>query len=375
MGKMYKQRVKVGVQEDMTPIYKWACGHSIDEMNDCIVRLYVEHGLIERFMHIERPAPLQRSNVPTFKAYAEKWMKTYKEAILKPTTLKGYRSNLKTHLYPTFGKKPLNEITTDDVQKFLNEREDLAKNTVHTMFVLFSEIMDSAFEDRLIPANPAKSKRLTIVSTKQATRNALSPVQLQQIIADISGKLTDDTERRMMALMLFTGMRRGEVLGLKWEDIDFDNKLIRVRRAVSYPTNQPLVSTPKTRSGNRVIPLDDQLTALLEPKGTTGYVIGGEKPLTQMVLRRILRQINKKVDMFGATPHVFRHSYLSAMVEAGVDPKTVQQIGGHANITTTLNIYVHTRVGLVREAGEKVGRLLTSHHSPAHEAGTQSISS
>ena len=104
MGKMYKQRVKVGVQDDMTPIYKWACGHSVDEMNDCIVRLYVEHGLIERFMHIERPAPLQRSDVPTFKAYAEKWMKTYKEAILKPTTLKGYRSNLRTHLYPVFGK-------------------------------------------------------------------------------------------------------------------------------------------------------------------------------------------------------------------------------------------------------------------------------
>ena len=129
MGKMYKQRVKVGVLEDMTPINKWACGHSIDEMNDCIVRLYVEHGLIERFMHIERPAPLQRNDVPTFKAYAEKWMRTYKEAILKPTTLKGYKSNLKTHLYPTFGKKPLNEITTDDVQKFLNERESLAKNT------------------------------------------------------------------------------------------------------------------------------------------------------------------------------------------------------------------------------------------------------
>ena len=361
MGKIYKQRVKVGVQEDMTPIYKWACGHSIDEMNDCIVRLYVEHGLIERFMHIERPAPLQRSNVPTFKAYAEKWMKTYKEAILKPTTLKGYRSNLKTHLYPTFGKKPLNEITTDDVQKFLNERESLAKNTVHTMFVLFSEIMDSAF------------KRLTIVSTKQTTRDALSPVQLQQIISDISDKLTDDTERRFIALVLFTGMRRGEVLGLKWEDIDFESKLIRVQRTVSYPTNQPLVSTPKTRSGNRVIPLDDQLTALLEPKGTTGYVIGGENPLTQMVLRRILRQINKKVDMFGATPHVFRHSYLSAMVEAGVDPKTVQQIGGHANITTTLNIYAHTRTGLVREAGEKVGRLLTN-NSPVHEAKTQSIS-
>lgn len=367
MGKMYKQRVKVGVQEDMTPIYKWACGHSIDELNDCVVRLYVEHGMIERFMHIERPEPLKQNGVPTFKVYAEEWFRTYKEPILKPTTLKGYRSNLKTHLYPAFGEKPLNEISTDDVQRFLNEREGLARNTVHTMFVLLSEIMDSAYEDRLIPANPARSRRLTIASTKKQVRDALSPIQLQQIISDISEKLEDGTERRMMALLLFTGMRRGEVLGLRWEDIDFDAKLIRVKRAVSYPTNQPLVSTPKTRSGNRVIPLDDQLAAFLKPRGSEGFIIGGDKPLTQMVLRRVLRHINAKVDMFGATPHVFRHSYLSAMVEAGVDPKTVQQIGGHSNITTTLNIYAHTRVGLVQQAGEKMSRLLAG----AKEAGHQ----
>ena len=269
-----------------------------------------------------------------------------------------YRSNMKMHLFPAFGDMRLDDVTVDTLQKFLNDRVNLAKNTVHTMFVLFNEIMDSAFEDRYIQSNPAKSRRITIPSTKKKERQALSPEQLRLIIAQISQKLTDVTERRLMALLLFTGMRRGEVMGLRWEDIDFERRLIAVNRAVSYTTNQPIISTPKTKSGKRVIPLDDQLADFLMPHLETGYVIGGKEPPTLMVTRRLLRNLEKKIDMFGATPHVFRHSYISALAEAGVDLKTIQQISGHSNVTTTMGIYAHTRLGLVQEAGGKVAKLL-----------------
>lgn len=358
MAKTYKQRVKVGVTENKEPIYKWALGHTVEELNDNIVRLYVEYGMIDKFIHIDRSSKTGKTEVPTFKVYANKWFDTYKKPKLKPTTLQGYRSNLKMHLFPVFGEMRLDEITVDTVQQFLNDRVDLAKNTVHTMFVLFSEIMDSAFEDRYITSNPAKSKRVTIPSTKKTERQALSPEQLKAIISQISDKLTDVTERRLMALLLFTGMRRGEVIGLRWEDIDFEQRLIAVNRAVSYTTNQPIVSTPKTKSGKRVIPLDDQLAEFLLPHMDKGYIIGGEEPPTLMVTRRLLRNINKKIDMFGATPHVFRHSYISALAEAGVDLKTIQQISGHSNVTTTMGIYAHSRLGLVQEAGGKVGKLL-----------------
>ena len=127
---------------------------------------------------------------------------------------------------------------------------------------------------------------------------------------------------------------------------------------MSYTTNQPIVSTTKTASGSRVIPLDEQLVEFLKPIQSTGYVIGGEKPLTQTVYRRIQQHINDKIDLYGATPHTFRHSYISALVEAGVDLKTVQQISGHANVMTTMNIYTHTRTSRVQEAGQKVRQLL-----------------
>ena len=359
MAKTYKQRVRIGTNASATPIYKWATGHSVDELNDSIVRLYVEFGLITRFIPPEGSINNSKKHIPFFKEYASKWFETYKVPKLKPTTLQGYRSNMKLHLYPSFGNIQLSEISIDRVQEFLNERSHLAKNTLHTMFVLFSEIMDAAVEDQLIPSNPAKSKRINIPSAKKSERIALTPVQLKTIISDISTKLEDVSERRFISLMLFTGMRRGEVLGLKWEDIDFMNRIIKVQRAVAYTTNQPIVTSPKTCSGKRIIPLDERLSKLLEPHEPNGYILGDTQPLTQMVVRRILRNVNKRIDLFGATPHVFRHSYISALAEAGVDLKTLQEISGHANISTTIGVYVHTRQSLIQEAGERVGQLLT----------------
>ena len=356
MAKTYKQRVKIGIDEDKTPIYKWATGHSIDELNDSVVRLYVEHCLIERFLHVDRTMKPAKDEIPTFREYARNWFETFKKPKLKPTTLQGYQSNMRKHLFPAFGDLRLDTITPETVQTFLNERAALAKNTVHTMFVLFSEIMDSAFEDCLIPSNPAKSKRISIPSTKKTERKALSPTQLKAIIKEIAEKLTDETERRLISLMLFTGMRRGEILGLRWDDIDFEQKLITVNRAVSYTTNQPIVSTPKTNNGYRIVPLDPQLEEFLKPHREAGYVIGGERPPTQMVLRRILRHVNQQIDLFGATPHVFRHSYISALAEASVDFRTIQRISGHSQMQTTIG-YMHSRTDLVKQAGSQVGRM------------------
>lgn len=125
----------------------------------------------------------------------------------------------------------------------------------------------------------------------------------------------------------------------------------------------------------RVIPLDDQLADFLMPHLDTGYVIGGKEPPPLMVTRRLLRNLEKKIDMIGATPHVIRHRYISALAETGVDLKTIQQISGHFNVTTTIGIYAHTCVDQVKETGEKVGRLLTNNHNLAHETSTQSVSS
>jgi len=207
------------------------------------------------------------------------------------------------------GECPLLDITTDMIQKFLMDRQHLARNTLHTMLVLISEILDSAVEDGIIPRNPAVSKRVFIPSEKKTKRKALTLEEVQDVIRQLY-RAEEVTDRRLLALMLFTGMRRGEILGLKWEDIDFETNTISVNKAVSYTSNQPIRSSNKTKNGVRVIPLNPQLKELLKPLEAEGFVIGRDKPITKMVYIRLFRNIQKHFDLHGATAHVFRHSYL-----------------------------------------------------------------
>ena len=361
MAKRHKQRVRIGTDANGAAIYKWADGHSVEELNDNIVRIYIENGLLKKFLNSHPNIiildPNEKKHCPTFREYAEKWYEKYKLQRVRTTTNSGYLSAFRIHLFPFFGDKRLDEITTDYIQEFLNAKADLAYSTVHSMLILFNQIMASAFEDRLIPFDPSASKRITIPSKGKKSRDALTPEQLKAIIEAIP-TLVDPDERRMLALFVFTGMRRGEVLGLRWEDIDFKKKLIHVKRNITYAHNQPEIGATKTNSGTRSIPLDSRLAEFLKPHGSAGYVLGGAEPMTQMVFRRVLKHIQKNVELFGATPHVFRHSYITTLAKANVDLKTIQRISGHANITTTLNIYTHTREEEIQEAGNKIGELL-----------------
>lgn len=154
-------------------------------------------------------------------------------------------------------------------------------------------------------------------------------------------------------------MRRGEVLGLCWENIDWEKKLINVEQAVTFYNNQPVVGETKSEAGNRAIPLDSQLEAILKPtKKESGFVIGdGEKPLTERTFTRMWQRIGKKIDLHGATPHVFRHTYITLAASSGIDIKTLQAIAGHADIKMTMDRYAHKREEKVIAAGQVIGSM------------------
>jgi integrase len=175
-----------------------------------------------------------------------------------------------------------------------------------------------------------------------------------------------------MALLLLTGMRRGEVLGLRWDDIDFAKKTIYVRRNVTYPTNQPNITSTKTENGVRQIPLDDNLAILLDrPEHPRGFIVGGRHPITLMAYRWMYERIEKQVDLHEATAHIFRHSYLTMLDAAGVDPKTLQVIAGHGDIRITMNRYVHEREKDIEAAGVKLNSMMNVTLEPRPEQGKE----
>lgn len=165
-------------------------------------------------------------------------------------------------------------------------------------------------------------------------------------------------DRKFLALCLFTGMRRGEALGLRWEDMF--SGAIHVKRNATHPQrNQPTISPPKTKASIRSIPLSEPLIFALHPFLEKGFVVGGEKPLTLSAYRAMWKRIKNTVDLHGATPHILRHSYLTFAVGSTTDYKTVQGISGHSDVFTLMNRYAHPQQDKVNELSAEITRILT----------------
>lgn len=366
MANIYKERVYIGIDEDGKQLVKWACGSSRKELHDNIVRLYVKYGLVDRFLkEVKREDPAEKPQkcVLLRDYYKNVWL-PIKEKQVKKTTLTGYKAYFSKHILPEFGDRNMFEIRPFDIQTYFDSKVELSLKTQREHYNVLSALFDYAMDDEriMLPRNPVRSKHVTLSQSNKPTveREALPSEVIQEIISQI-GNLPND-QRRLMALLLFTGMRRGEILGLRWEDIDFERKAIEVKRNATYADNQAEVTSPKTTNGYRTLPLYGQLIDFLAPVGKTGFIIGGSKrkPISLTQYKNLFIAINKRIDLHEATAHVFRHSYLTMLDEAGVDPKTLQYIAGHGNFSFTMTRYVHGRERAALSAGAKFENLLAS---------------
>lgn len=179
---------------------------------------------------------------------------------------------------------------------------------------------------------------------------------------------TDDRVHVAWALFLTRGPRRGEVAGMRWEDVDLDAKVWRINRTLVVADGKPVASTPKTAAGRRTIPLDDRLVALLKAHKArqaserlvagdlyddNGFVIADElgQPYHPETLSTWFEKWEKSLGLPRIRLHDTRHTAASLMLAAGVPVKVVSEILGHASVTITLSIYAHVLPGMAEEAG------------------------
>ena len=225
----------------------------------------------------------QVSTAPLFQASAEAYMTRYKLRKIGANTMVGYRSYLTNHLYPAFGDLPIDSITVDRVQDFMLLEADngSAKASINRIMQLLTQIMDSAVEDELIIKNPCKSKRLYNPSEKQQKVLPYSPGVYKQM-ERLLPLLPTDTDKLYLGLSMYAGLRQGEIVALRWEDVDFDLGFIHVRRAIQYAAkNVGTIKPPKTDNGVRDIPMMGQLRAILEAlRKDEGFLssAGSEEP-------------------------------------------------------------------------------------------------
>lgn len=382
-----KIRVKVGEDQDGGAIIKWACGKTIEQLVNAVVRLHIENGLLNDIIspatgQAVEVAPLQASNLGRtgrvkFAEYAHSWLEIYHKKTTKETTFKTDKGYVNKHLVPYFGEMYLDQITMRDVQMFLDSRgemkkpngEPYARKTIDDMWKLANQIFDMAVEEEYIIKSPSQSKKLTNPSDIVTTREALTKEQAQ-IIAETIPHIEKQMDKRLIALLLYTGMRRSEILGLMWEDIitakskenDEEILIFNVVRGVTFPSNQPIIGDTKTEKSKRHVPIAQALWAHLQPEQKSGFIVhrgkDPTKPITESTYDRSVERIEKQIELHDTTAHGFRHTYITLLAEEGVPLSIIQELVGHESITTTMR-YIHVHDEEVTKGGLKIGRILS----------------
>ncbi len=337
----YATTITLGKDIYGNPIRKTVYGKTIKEVDDKKIKLLC-NGSAEKH---------------NFRELAEEMLEE-RESIISIKTYKGYEQ--------AFAK--LYQIYDYDI-------EDITPNLIDN---ILHNLGAQGYSYSLV----AKVKIVYSLTVKHALRKGINVIDYTSIISvpktAKKGERTPISDKDIKTIqnsanhefglypliMLYTGLRRGELLALQWQDIDMITGQIRVTKAVTFDAgNQPKIKTPKTKSGIRNVPILNILKQYFAQgklkNRSEDYVFGGKKPYTQIMIDRRWDNYVEKHGM-KITQHQLRHTYATILYRAGIDAKTAQTIMGHANVRTTLDIYTHAEKYASQSDVEKLNNLVSS---------------
>ncbi|HLZ56781.1 MAG TPA: tyrosine-type recombinase/integrase [Ktedonosporobacter sp.] len=290
-----------------------------------------------------------------FKQLLEYWLEKIHRPSISKSTYVRYRSLLKNDILPSLGQIPLRKLMAEQVEALYAElfEEELSPSSIRMIHTILYQALTYAVKRKYIPQNVCKDIKLPTL-TKQEMQT-LSKDQALKLLEVVKGHRLE----ALFLLALITGMRRGELVGLRWKDINLDEGSIQVRRTVDRVPGEGLKeSKPKTASGRRKIMLPQVAVDALkehrahqeEIRAKAGSVwreqdivfcnaLGGF--LDPRNLLRTFSSLLKKADLPHIRFHDLRHSAATLLLTMGVHPKVVQEILGHSNIAITLGTYSH----------------------------------
>ena len=335
---------------------------------------------------LEIPTPEPPKPGISLGSWLDRWYQTYKKASLRPNTQMSYERRIYQHIIPALGRIPLDKLTARDIQQFYTNLKKsgrltrtelygagLSDQTVRGIHTTLRAALDKAAEEKLIFRNPADSCKPP--SARPREMQVLTPEEIQRLL--IQAK--EDGCYELLLLELATGLRRGEILALRWSDLNFRTGALRVERQVHRVRGELVVSPPKTRAGNRTVLLPAPVLNVLKTyqKGVHSRwmfpsPVKADSPMDPAAVRKRLQTVLERAECRRLRFHDLRHTFATASLEHGMDVKTLSTIIGHVSSATTLNTYTHVTDAMRQNAADKIDQGIgRAEPKPRQEAAPQ----
>ena len=344
-------------------IFKSVLGKTQAEVKEKLKKALVEAGQID----------FTKSGKYTVGTWMDEWFENVAKIKVRPSSHQTYRGYIDNHIKPNIGSIPLEKLTTMDLQKLYrtlltkgrverieaeNQPSGLSAKTVRNINQVISSALDLAVAQKIIPINPTDACELPKVEHREM--QTIPEEQLQAFLAE--AKATGVYE--MYYIELATGLRRGELLGLKWQDIDWKNGIIKVRRQIARVDGQIVEAPLKTKNSYRTVTISPQAIEVLKQqraKTHDQYVFpspnGG--PISPDSVNNMLKRVLARAGIPKVRFHDLRHTFATIALQNGVDIKTVSGMLGHFSAGFTLDTYAHVTTSAQKEAAQTMGNVLS----------------
>lgn len=350
---------------------------------------------LDRLLRRQAEGHVMRSSNMTLDEHLDEWFERFAANHYSYKTLENYRGILAYDVRPLIGRVRLSEIDPGHVQKVLTAMRDrgVCSNTRRRLYSVLSTALDSAVDWGTLEQNPAAQVQIPRREVKEM--RAMSREEVRRFLA-----VTDQGRwAELFRTTVVTGMRPGEVFGLRWDDVDFEHSFISVQRSLVWkgrPSEGWLLVPPKTKRGLRQVAIPsslvDALTSLRRRQEETkrragrdyqdeGFVFANKlgRPIYP---KQFIRHVFKvALDRAGLLRSIrlydLRHTCATLLLKSGEHVKVVSERLGHANISITLEIYVHVLPGMQEGAATRMERLLDEDtstpaaHNEAHQGGEE----
>ncbi len=356
----WEARYTKGDNKDASPKYCSVYGKTYQEAKEKRDQI-VKYGL----------QPKLASDSTVFKDILDAWQDSNRVR-LKEASISRYQNLIDAHILPELGNKRMSQLSAAAINRFLADKMDhgrldgtggLSASYVRSITLIIGSAFEYAVAENLcsplrtpITKPSLPKKELCILCVEK--QNALE----QELMNNMN------EEKLLIYLTLYTGLRIGEACALRWEDISLESKLIYVRQTISRVWDSEsekkysrlIVGSPKTESSLRCIPICSKLYSILSQfsyRKTHGYVLSNKNTgsfTSPRTFEYQYKKILKEAHLEPINYHALRHTFATRCIECGVDIKSLSEILGHANVSITLNTYVHSSIELKRLQLEKL---------------------